>query len=47
MDGGINLDTIQMLYKRGAQDFAVGSAIFDFSDPVGALKQMTKLDKHL
>lgn len=47
IDGGISSDNIQLLIKHGVDDFAVGSAIFDSRDPVHAIIQMAKLDKHI
>lgn len=38
MDGGIKLDNIVELAQKGVEDFAVASGIFDYPDPVEALK---------
>lgn len=43
MDGGINPTNIGMLAKKGVDDFAVASAIFNSSDPIIALQHLTKL----
>ena len=43
MDGGINKDNIAQLAQKGADYFAVASAIFDSSDPAQALQELNKL----
>jgi len=43
IDGGINLETLGLVVKAGAQDIVVGSALFNAADPVEALKHMTKI----
>ena len=36
IDGGVNLDTIDLLKKAGAERFVAGSAILNADDPKGA-----------
>lgn len=40
MDGGIGKDNIALLAEKGVDDLAVGSAIFEQSDPIEALQQL-------
>ncbi len=43
MDGGIDAENIAMLAQRGVDDFSIGSAIFNQSDPVLALQDLRQL----
>lgn len=43
MDGGINRQNIGELYKLGAQQFAVSSALFGTKDPLETLKELYQL----
>jgi len=43
MDGGINKKNIGELAKKGVDDFAVATALFGQSDPVGALKELYEI----
>jgi len=43
IDGGINADNIVMLAQKGADDFAVASAIFDAQNPIAAFEALQKL----
>ena len=40
MDGGIDLDNIEMLGKIGVEIVGVASAIFSSNDPVKALRDL-------
>lgn len=42
MDGGINKDVIGSLFKEGATQFAVATAVFGQKDPLAALKELYK-----
>ena len=43
VDGGIGPDTISDAARAGADTFVAGSAIFNQTDPAGAMKQLEKL----
>lgn len=46
VDGGVNRDNIKKLAQAGVDSFALASALFETSDPVQAVKELTALSQN-